>query len=50
MAWEKQEANAKPSITSRFLNASQTAHYAVNNVLSVVSGTYSGGGEGRVWG
>ena len=47
MAWETQEANAKPSITSRFLNACQTTHYAINNVLSVVSGTYSGGGGGE---
>ena len=42
LAWETQEANAKPSITNRFLNAC-----IVNNVLSVVSGTYSGKG-GRV--
>ena len=45
LAWETQEANAKPRITNRFLNACNSI-----NVLSIVIGTYLGGGGGRVWG
>ena len=39
LAWETQEANAKPRITNRFLNACNSI-----NVLSIVIGTYLGGG------